>query len=153
VNPSIFKIDDFPSIYINPPNDRYIKIIAAPQINGYENATVVVADIPPGGGTGLHSHPESDEIIYPMACGECTLGDEKLKMETGTIIIVPKGTEHEFRNNSEVGDLRIVCLFVPPLKSTGWLHDYAIAIRHNITNRKTIGKRARREAVHGDDLD
>lgn len=138
-NAVILRFDDFPVIHLDPPNERYIKVIAAHQINKYRNASIVVADIPPGGSTGLHTHPESDEIVIPLDKGKCILEGRTSNLESGTVLIVPKGVEHEFWNSGEVGNLRIICLFVPPFRSTGWLHDYAAQIGVTLTNENSLG--------------
>ena len=122
---SVYKGWEFPSVKVEPPNVRYLKMIASPEVTGYEKASVLFSHIPPGSTTGLHTHPDSDEIIYFTGRGEGRMGGEKVEIETDSVMIAPMGVEHECRNTSETETLKLFCVFVPPLKATGLLADLA----------------------------
>jgi mannose-6-phosphate isomerase-like protein (cupin superfamily) len=107
---------EFPSVRVEPPRERYLKLIACPETNGYEGATVLFSHIPPGSGTGPHTHPDSDEIMYCLGRGECIIAGERFKLETDSVIIAPKGVEHECRNTSQTETLKLFCVYLPPLK-------------------------------------
>lgn len=107
---------EFPSVKAEPPKERYLKLIACPETTGYDTATVLFSHIPPGSATGMHTHPDSDEIMYCVGRGECTIDGEKVKLETDSVIVVPKGVEHECRNTSETETLKLFCVYLPPLK-------------------------------------
>lgn len=114
----------YPAVKAAPPNERYLKMIASPQVTGYDKATVVFSHIPPGSTTGLHSHP-SDEIMYFMGRGEVTVAGETSKIETDSVAVVPKGMEHECRNTSATETLKLFCVFIPPLPGTGLMGELA----------------------------
>ena len=99
-----------------PPVERMFKLVASPESSGYEKATVLLVTIPPGGTTNLHTHPDSDEIIYVMGRAEGTVAGEKNRLETDSVIVAPKGIEHECRNTSETDMLKLFCVFLPPIK-------------------------------------
>jgi len=105
----------FPSAKADPPNTRFLKIIMSPEVSGYNEATILFSHIPPGSGTGVHTHT-SDEIMYVIGRGESRVGDEVTKLETDSVIFAPKGVAHECRNTSETETLKLFCVYIPPLK-------------------------------------
>ena len=111
----------FPWVKVEPPTERYWKLIASPETTGYERASVLFSHLPPGGSTGMHTHPGSDEIMYFVGRGEGMIGDKKVKLETDSVMIAPMGVEHGCWNTSGTDTLRLCCVFVPPLKPTGLL--------------------------------
>ncbi len=107
---------EFPSVKSDPPNARFMKVIMSPEVNGYNEATVLFAYIPPGSSTGRHTHP-GDEIIYVVGGrGEGYVADEVTKIAADSVILAPKGVEHECRNTSETETLKLFCVFIPPLE-------------------------------------
>ena len=105
----------FPSVKADPPNTRFLKIILSPEVNGYNEATILFSHIPPGSSTGVHTHT-SDEIMYVIGRGESQVGGEVTKLETDSVIFAPKDIEHECRNSSETETLKLFCVYIPPLK-------------------------------------
>lgn len=112
----VYKGWEFPSVKAEPPRERYLKLIACPETTGYEKATVLFSHIPPGSGSGMHTHPDSDEIMYCIGHGECTIDGDKVKIETDSVIIAPMGIEHECRNTSETETLKLFCVYLPPIE-------------------------------------
>ena len=55
--------------------------------------------VPVGGGTPLHIHPTSDEVIYVLA-GEFTfkIGERVAKGSAGACVFIPRGVAHGWRN-------------------------------------------------------
>ncbi len=113
---SVYNGWEFPAVKIAPPRERYLKLIACPETTGYEKATILFSHIPPGNTTGSHTHPDSDEIMYCVGRGECTMNGEKVKIETDSVIVAPMGVEHECRNTSGTETLKLFCVFLPPMK-------------------------------------
>ena len=113
---SVYNGWEFPAVKVEPPTERYLKIIASPETTGYEKATFLFSHIPPGSTTGSHIHPDSDEIMYCVGRGECTMNGEKAKIETDTVIVAPMGEEHECRNTSKTETLKLFCVFLPAMK-------------------------------------
>ena len=113
---SVYDGWEFPSVKVPPPKERYLKLIACPETTGYEEATVLFAHIAPGSTTGMHTHPDSDEIIYFVGRGEGIMNGEKVPLETDSVLLAPKGVEHECRNTSETETLKLFCVFLPPIK-------------------------------------
>lgn len=111
----------FPSLKVAPPNMRCLKLIASPETTGYDKGTIIFSHIPPGGTTGMHTHPNSDEIMHFVGRGEATIGGDKVQIETDTVILAPMGIEHECCNTSETETLKVFCVFIPALKPSGVL--------------------------------
>jgi len=121
----VYKGREFPSVRVEPPRERYLKLITCPETTGYELATVLFSHIPPGSATGVHTHPDSDEIMYCVGRGECIIDGEKIKLETDSVIVAPKGIEHECRNTSETETLKLFCVYIPPMKLNELLTELA----------------------------
>ena len=116
---------EFPPVKAEPPRERYLKLITCPETTGYEPATVLFSHIPAGSATGVHTHPDSDEIMYCVGRGECIIDGEKIKLETGSVIVAPKGIEHECQNTSETETLKLFCVYILPLKLNELLTELA----------------------------
>lgn len=69
--------------------------------------------VPPGVGTPLHVHRDSDEVIY-VHSGEftCRLGDTSQCVAAGGWVFIPRGTVHGWRNSSS-SDGRMLFIFTP----------------------------------------
>ena len=107
---------EFPSVKLDPPNTRFMKMIMSPEVNSYNKATVLLAYIPPGSSTGRHTHPGDEIICIIGGRGEGYVGDEVTKLEADSVILAPRGVEHECRNTSETETLKLFCVFIPPLE-------------------------------------
>jgi mannose-6-phosphate isomerase-like protein (cupin superfamily) len=108
-----------PSVEVPPPNKRYLKVPMSPEVTGTHNATLLYSIISPGYTTGLHTH-DGDEIQYIVSGrGEGTVGDKKSPVEPDMIIFSPRGVPHEIRNSGEE-TLKMLCIFAPPLKPSGY---------------------------------
>jgi mannose-6-phosphate isomerase-like protein (cupin superfamily) len=123
---------ELPSVKAEPPAERFLKMIYSPEVNDYRKATVLFSHIPPGSTSGMHAHPDSDEIMYFVGRGEATLGEEKVTIENDLVILAPKGVEHEARNTSDTETLKAFCVFIPPLKPTELLAKAAQMSREKI---------------------
>ena len=121
---SSFKGWEFPAAKADPPRERFLKLISCPETTGYDKATVLFSHIPPQSSTGIHTH-DSDEIMYFVGRGEGTVGGEKVRLETDSVLVVPRGVEHECRNTSGTETLKIFCVYIPPLKLSPMLTELA----------------------------
>ena len=113
---------DYPSVKADPPSERFLKIIISPEVDTYNEATVLFSHIPPGSTTGKHTH-SSDEIMYVIGRGVCKVGEEESGLETDSVIFAPKGIEHECRNASDTETLKLFCVYIPPIKPSPLLEN------------------------------
>lgn len=67
-----------------------------------ESVAVFEEVVPVDGGTPLHIHHTSDEVIYILA-GKFTinLGEHVTTGESGTWIFIPRGTAHAWKNSGD----------------------------------------------------
>ena len=60
--------------------------------------TMFVVRTPPGGSVELHTHPYAETFVLLEGNERWTAGDEVIEAEAESIICVPAGTLHGFRN-------------------------------------------------------
>ena len=128
---TIYDTWKFPAAKINPPAERFIKMVICPETTGYQNATVLCSHIPPGGTTGPHTH-EADEIIHIDGRGEGFINGQKTLLETDSVVLAPKGIVHEVRNPSQTETLKLFCVLIPAIKLNPLLSDIAAKTREFI---------------------
>jgi quercetin dioxygenase-like cupin family protein len=77
------------------------------------NVAVFEEVVPAGGGTPLHIHRTSDEVIYVLA-GEFTfkLGEQLRNGGPGTWVFIPRGTMHAWKNSGGAAG-RAFYIFAP----------------------------------------
>lgn len=136
----VYKGWEFPFAKPEPPEERYLKLIACPETTGYEKATVLLSHIPPGSTSGMHTHPDSDEIMYCVGRGECVIDGEKVPLETDSVIVAPMGVEHELRNTSKTETLKLFCIYIPPLKLSELLVELAQKTKEYLEKHKEEGE-------------
>jgi quercetin dioxygenase-like cupin family protein len=82
----------------------------AAQFQGFEHGAEVsffVAETLPGGGPDRHRHPYEETFVVLRGEIEFVADDETRMVSGGSIVIVPAGTWHEFRNRSDVPALLV----------------------------------------------
>ena len=73
----------------------------------------VDAWVPPGNGPVAHVHNSTDETFYIVSGAlEMLNGDETFIAEAGSLVFVPRGTRHRFRNIGG-SETHMVFLFTP----------------------------------------
>jgi quercetin dioxygenase-like cupin family protein len=69
--------------------------------------------VPPGGGTPLHIHRTSDEVIYVVTVEFAfRLGEESKRVSGGSWVFIPLGSVHGWRNSGRE-DGRVFFIFTP----------------------------------------
>lgn len=87
-----------------------------------EKTQIVIMSIPVGGEIGMEVHEKEDQVLYfAHGTGEAILNDEKSEIEKGDIILVRKGTNHNFVNTGNE-DLKIITTYSPPHHPQGAIH-------------------------------
>lgn len=132
----VFQGWEFPFAKTPAPGERYLRLIASAETNGYDKATVLLVHLPPLGTTGLHTHPDSDEIIFVNGRGEGSVAGEKSKLEVDSVIVAPKGVEHEVKNTSQTESLKLYCVFIPPMKLSPTLQSIVPQTKEYLAKKK-----------------
>ena len=87
-----------------------------------ENTQIVIMNIPPGGEIGEEVHDKEDQVLYFVAGeGEAILEGETQAIEEGDVVLVHKGTRHNFKNTG-LEDLKIITTYSPPHHPAGTVH-------------------------------
>lgn len=91
-----------------------LKWMATPEVNGSERLSAGVVNLEPGKGHEIHTHPDSDEILYIIhGDGEQTVGDETEAVGPGDMIHIPAGVEHGTVNTGW-DTLQLLAVYAPP---------------------------------------
>jgi oxalate decarboxylase/phosphoglucose isomerase-like protein (cupin superfamily) len=91
-----------------------LKWMTTPDETGSERFSAGVVLLEPGKGHELHTHPDSDEILYVVSGrGDQTVADETREVGPGEMIYVPAGVEHGTINTGWE-TLTILAVYAPP---------------------------------------
>jgi mannose-6-phosphate isomerase-like protein (cupin superfamily) len=82
--------------------------------------TLILVDMPPGGGPRLHRHPYEEIFVVLDGTATFTVGDEEVAAAPEDILVVPPGTPHKFVNTG-VERLRMTAIHHAPAFDTEWL--------------------------------
>ena len=83
---------------------------------------LVAMTIQPGDEIGLETHPDTDQIlVFVSGTGECDLAGQTAPIVAGDLVVVPAGTEHNFRNTGET-PLVLFTVYGPPEHADGTVH-------------------------------
>lgn len=77
--------------------------------DGAPNFTMRQFDVAPGGHTPHHSHPYEHEVFVLAGTGIVLQGDKEFAIRPGSVVFVPPGVPHQFRNTGNE-TLRFLCL-------------------------------------------
>ena len=114
----VVDVEKLPGSKVLGVNERLLKVVMSPQVGNYDKGTVLISDISPRKGTGMHTH-DVDEIMYVVSGeGIAICGGKEETVGSGTIIFSPKGIEHAVTSTSDE-KLRLFCSFIPPMEPSG----------------------------------
>ena len=86
------------------------------QEDGAPNFTMRQFEVAPGGHTPLHSHPYEHEVFVLEGEGSVQVGECRYPLAAGTVVYLPPGVKHQFRNESN-RPLRFLCLIPNPVRA------------------------------------
>jgi quercetin dioxygenase-like cupin family protein len=91
-----------------------LKWMSSPEVTGGEEFSAGVVLLKPGKGHDLHTHPESDEILYFISGeGEQTVEGETREVSAGEMVYIPAGVEHGTINTGWE-TLKLLAVYAPP---------------------------------------
>ena len=73
----------------------------APEGAGPVDLSFFMVRTAPGGGPGLHVHPYAEVFILQSGQAEYVVGDERLDVTAGHVVVVPPNTPHRYRNTGD----------------------------------------------------
>jgi quercetin dioxygenase-like cupin family protein len=114
----IIKMDEFPfhSFGSNPP--RKVRLPISPETSG-DRMTMTYVVVPPNGISEGHVHPDTDEYIYFDIGGAVIIDGVRIELPSHSIALAQAGEKHECINVSSSTELRLLCIYVPPMKLSG----------------------------------
>jgi mannose-6-phosphate isomerase-like protein (cupin superfamily) len=92
------------------------------QIGGLPYSVIIVDFPEPGMGPRLHRHPYAELFITMGGEALLTVGDERLTVRAGEMIIAPANTPHKFVSTGD-GPLRQIDIHASDRFSTEWLEE------------------------------
>ena len=63
------------------------------------NLSLILVDVPPGG--GAHRHPYQEVFVVHEGQARYTIGSTHVEVQGGQFVTVPKGMPHKFVNSGE----------------------------------------------------
>jgi mannose-6-phosphate isomerase-like protein (cupin superfamily) len=99
----------------------------AVEYQGFEHnsqVTLIIEDMPSGGGPRLHKHPYGEVWVVIAGCAAFTDGQRTVEAGVGDVMYVGAETPHKFTSIGE-GSLRMVCIHESPKFHTDWLEPKA----------------------------
>ncbi|MBU1672293.1 MAG: cupin domain-containing protein [Actinobacteria bacterium] len=101
---------------VPPPFERELKVVMSPETHeDVTDFTLLVSTLAPrGGGTDLHSHEGSGELmVVTRGHGRGWLAGREVELKPGAAMYAPPGVEHRTLNDGDE-PLELMCVFVPP---------------------------------------
>lgn len=91
------------------------------EVHTGEHSQLVLMSLKPGEEIGEEVH-DVDQILYFVTGeGSAVLNGEESKVKTGSLVVVPAGTRHNFTNvGREV--LKLFTVYAPPEEKPGTIH-------------------------------
>jgi mannose-6-phosphate isomerase-like protein (cupin superfamily) len=93
---------------------------------------LVLMSIEPGEDIGLETHDDTDQFIrVEGGTGKAVLDGEEHRLEDGSALVIPAGTEHNIINTSRSEPLKLYSVYTPPEHPDGTIHkDKAEAVAY-----------------------
>ena len=82
--------------------------------------SMFVTEHPRGKGAALHFHPYAEAFVVLAGSAVFSVGDEKVAVESGNVVVVPAETPHGFESAAD-DPLRIVSVHPSPRVQQTWL--------------------------------
>ena len=87
-----------------------------------DSAQLVVMSLKPGEDIGLETHDLDQYLFFEQGNGTMVLDGQESSFSAGDVVVVPKGTEHNFTNTSD-GDMKLFTVYAPPEHPDGTIHE------------------------------
>jgi mannose-6-phosphate isomerase-like protein (cupin superfamily) len=74
----------------------------------------------PGQGPRLHRHPYDETWVVEVGTITMQLGEERVQVGAGDVVIVPPNAPHKFTNDGPARS-KMICIHANPVFETEWL--------------------------------
>lgn len=87
-----------------------------------ELSQLVLMSLKPGEDIGEETHEGIDQVLtFVSGTGEAVIEGESRPVKTGSIVVVPAGTKHNFINKGDEA-MKLYTLYAPPDHKDGTIH-------------------------------
>jgi mannose-6-phosphate isomerase-like protein (cupin superfamily) len=86
-----------------------------------DRTQLVLMSVLPGDDVGLETHALDQVLVFVGGRGESLLNGTKGAVGPGTVVVVPAGVEHDFRNTGDE-PLKLFTIYAPPEHPPGTVH-------------------------------
>lgn len=87
-----------------------------------ERSQLVLMSVPPGGEIGQETHADNDQVLFIVGGrGEAIFDDRRHAVSSGTVVVVPAGTQHNFVATTAEA-LKLFTIYTPPHHRPGTVH-------------------------------
>src|SRR5574338_1534515 len=87
------------------------------------HSQLVLMSLKPGEDIGTETHGDRDQFIRVEAgTGKAILNGSEHKLEDGTALVIPAGTQHNVINTSSTEPLKLYTIYSPPEHPDGTVH-------------------------------
>ena len=114
----VIKMDEFPFDEFGANPTREVRLPVSPETSG-DNMTITYVRVPPNGISEGHIHPDTNEYIYFDIGGAAIVDGVRFELPPHSIVLAQAGEKHECINTSSADELKLLCIYVPPLKLSG----------------------------------
>ncbi|MBB1543804.1 cupin domain-containing protein [Candidatus Gracilibacteria bacterium] len=84
---------------------------------------LVLMSLKPGEEIGAEVHPENDQFFrFESGKGKVLIDESVYEVEDGSVIIVPKGSNHNVINTSDTEELKMYTIYTPAHHKDGVIH-------------------------------
>ena len=85
------------------------------------HSQVVLMDIKPGEDIGEEVHDVDQTLVFVSGSGEATLDNVTENVQEGSLVFVPAGTKHNFKNTG-TESLKLYTVYAPSEHAAGTIH-------------------------------
>ncbi len=110
----VFKSRELGDPILTPHGETVVELLGKVRSTEPVRHSVALAEVPVGGSTINHYHPEVEESYYLLSgYGQMDLGEQSSPVGPGDLVHIPSGVSHKLTNTGEEPvQMMVVC--VPP---------------------------------------
>jgi mannose-6-phosphate isomerase-like protein (cupin superfamily) len=98
-------------------NDNFREVLFTTELS-----QLVLMSLKPGEDIGEETHEGIDQVLtFVSGTGEAVIEGESSPVRTGSIVVVPAGTKHNFINRGDEA-MKLYTLYAPPDHKDGTIH-------------------------------
>jgi mannose-6-phosphate isomerase-like protein (cupin superfamily) len=85
------------------------------------HSQIVLMDVKPGEDIGEEVHTVDQTLVFVSGSGEAILNDVTENVQKGSLVFVPAGTKHNFKNTG-TDSLKLYTVYAPSEHAPGTVH-------------------------------